>query len=563
MSHQYAFFVSLMFGFLAILSHQATTWKDALNEEKITVHVALRPNNVDVLEHIVNDISNPNSPAYGSYLSVDQINDLVRLNNSELARIKDWFLRSPEINDRTTVQLYADAVRITGPKSSMYRMFRPGNGTFYVPESVRDLVVFVTGLEDRNVSRPNTIRFADDSVDPGIVGREVFQRLYDIPETLVSHKTSIGAMEYEGTSGFSEKDIVTCQQDNSVPNNPVPRSQIIGVDHFPDTESQLDVQMIAQVAANGSFWYEDYKGWMYSWVVDFFNRKDIPYIVSLSWGWNEAEQCSITTCTNETSKQYVDRTNYEFMKLAARGVTIVVASGDAGSPGRTNEYCSGENNMNPVFPGSSKWVTSVGATYLLEEANLPQEYESPLCKQMACANGTIEQVVWNPAVGWTSGSGFDNYASTPSWQAPEVLEYVNSGVPLPDQQHWNRYGRAYPDVSAIGHNCAVWSGYSGWGTVDGTSCSAPVFASVLAILNDHQVNKGRPRLGFVNPLLYQMYREQHNTFTDITVGNSSCTEAACCGPQYGFVAGEGWDPVAGLGTPRVGNMLRYLDTKFQ
>ena len=57
-----------------------------------------------------------------------------------------------------------------------------------------------------------------------------------------------------------------------------------------------------------------------------------------------------------------------------------------------------------------------------------------------------------------------------------------------------------------------------------------------------------------------MYYTDPLTFNDITVGNSSCTESTCCGPNAGFVASEGWDPVSGLGTPNVDRMLNWLDT---
>ena len=40
---------------------------------------------------------------------------------------------------------------------------------------------------------------------------------------------------------------------------------------------------------------------------------------------------NITQCNNKTSKQYVDRVNIEYMKLAARGITITVSSGDSGA----------------------------------------------------------------------------------------------------------------------------------------------------------------------------------------------------------------------------------------
>ena len=94
---------------------------------------------------------------------------------------------------------------------------------------------------------------------------------------------------------------------------------------------------------------------------------------------------------------------------------------------------------------------------------------------------------------------------------------------------------------------------------DGTSCAAPLFAGLVMILNSHQHSMNRPRLGFLNPLLYQMLEDQPTTFTDIVTGNSTCTEMTCCGEDYGFVATEGWDVVSGLGSPNIQEMIRYLD----
>lgn len=99
-------------------------------------------------------------------------------------------------------------------------------------------------------------------------------------------------------------------------------------------------------------------------------------------------------------------------------------------------------------------------------------------------------------------------------------------------------------------NCAVYSG--AWMTVDGTSCSSPTFAGIVANLNAYQLSQGKPTLGFSNPLFYQMYYDNANTFSDVRVGNSSCTEAECCDSNFGFQAAAGWDPVGGLGTPNVG-----------
>jgi len=78
--------------------------------------------------------------------------------------------------------------------------------------------------------------------------------------------------------------------------------------------------------ANANLWYEDYRGWMYSWAQDFIHRpvSKRPQVVSLSWGWNEQEQCQIALCNN--SKAYVERTNVEFMKMAALGKKFSIPS---------------------------------------------------------------------------------------------------------------------------------------------------------------------------------------------------------------------------------------------
>jgi len=112
----------------------------------------------------------------------------------------------------------------------------------------------------------------------------------------------------------------------------------------------------------------------------------------------------------------------------------------------------------------------------------------------------------------------------------------------------------------LGHYCPIVPGGQVMG-VDGTSCSAPVFAALVALLNDHQVSQGRPKLGFINPVLYKMWADNKKIFHDITQGNNWCTESQCCNSTFGYEAAVGWDPVTGLGTPNFGLMLEWLDAQ--
>jgi tripeptidyl-peptidase-1 len=251
------------------------------------------------------------------------------------------------------------------------------------------------------------------------------------------------------------------------------------------------------------------------------------------------------------------------MKLAVRGITLVVASGDAGSPGRTNEGCDPTMNLiNPVLPGSSPWILSVGATFV-NQNDEQYNYKTPICKEQKCATGLKTQSINFNQTGWTTGSGFGIYLSEwrPKWQKNFVQEYLNSGVFLPDKKNWNINGRGYPDISMVGHNCPVLDGNE-YEMVDGTSCSTPLIAGIIAILNDHQISKGKPKLGFVNPLLYQM-ANQKGIFKKPIETNTYCTETLCCNDQFGFQGSNSlWDPVSGLGEPNVTAMIEYLDNNI-
>lgn len=78
---------------------------------------------------------------------------------------------------------------------------------------------------------------------------------------------------------------------------------------------------------------------------------------------------------------------------------------------------------------------------------------------------------------------------------------------------YNSSGRAFPDVAAIGYNVDIVAG----GTVMpvfGTSISSPVFASVIALINDMLLSEGKSVLGFLNPWLYA----NPSAFNDIETG---------------------------------------------
>ena len=196
------------------------------------------------------------------------------------------------------------------------------------------------------------------------------------------------------------------------------------------------------------------------------------------------------------------------------------------------------------------------------------------------AKGYIPEGAWNQPlddkgntqVGGTGG-GVSTYIAKPTWQK-------GAGIP-------GNAGRYVPDVS---FNASTEYGYFGcmaasqascvlgadgaptgsfrflaWG---GTSASAPSMAGVAAMLNQ----KAGTAQGNLNPTLYSLARTPSNgVFHDITVASSGVTDcsvntASLCnnslpsptsltGGLAGYLVGDGYDPVTGLGSIDVSRLL--------
>lgn len=128
--------------------------------------------------------------------------------------------------------------------------------------------------------------------------------------------------------------------------------------YFPDDvdcgEANLDGQYIMAMGQSVPTIYYSWNiaEWMLQWIMNLLKSHDIADVISISFGGPELYY----------SQSYIDAFNTEAMKLAAMGVTILIASGDDGAP---NYIVRGESNLcgyHADFPSVSPYVTSVGAT---------------------------------------------------------------------------------------------------------------------------------------------------------------------------------------------------------
>ena len=153
----------------------------------------------------------------------------------------------------------------------------------------------------------------------------------------------------------------------------------------------------------------------------------------------------------------------------------------------------------------------------------------------------------------------------PDYQSEVVQAYVDALGEDTYAGLFNRSGRAYPDVAALGDYFVIY--LSGRAVhIGGTSASSPAFAGIVALLNDARLKAGLSPLGFLNPLIYSL---NGYGFNDILNGTSTGTFAAICTQESnadcltgcgttGFNVTEGWDPVTGFGSPNFGVLKDYV-----
>jgi kumamolisin len=246
-----------------------------------------------------------------------------------------------------------------------------------------------------------------------------------------------------------------------------------------------------------------------------------PGIVSISWG--QAEET--------TTAQMLQGLQEILQEAAALGVTVCVAAGDDGSADMEQNVWDDKPHVD--FPASSPYALACGGTTLGASSGPDARVET----------------VWNDgANGGATGGGVSNIFPKPSYQN-------NIHVPPPAVAAG---GRGVPDVSAdadpnTGYNIVVGGQQE---QVGGTSAVAPLYAGLIARINQSLTSGGGNAVGFVNPLIYAQSIPA-GVFHDVTQGNNDIYNDL----DGEFEAGPGWDPCTGLGSVDGANLLAALQAQ--
>lgn len=530
-----------------------------------------------LLERTLDEVSNPKSKRYGQWLSKEEADAIAATPENIAAEVKKWATstgahceRKPEAFSCTgTVksierllngELSTYVNKQNGEKIIRTSMNKPGS----IPTSLAGKVTVLTGLTqlplgDYRAGKMRPFASYTAGADYSIVP-ETLNKLYQHEGADESANSQSGPIEFQNYPAILRSDNDAFATSVGISKWTIPANQTIGTfAPQPAAESALDEQYLVAMSPLASKWYWTVADWQFEFAnqVLSMTNAQVPSVMSISYAWYELDQCDISPgvapCTGVPvpagSAAFVSAVNQLFAKIGARGISLLSASGDSGAHGRTDSGCT-DPKTRPDYPAASPYVTAVGATEL-SGGTTGTAFKAPICKStLKCADGGTEVVASRKTISFfSSGGGFSTLTPQPAWQKAVVAKYLASGAFLPGPNDFNKSNYAFPVLSALGHNYYVEIG-GAVQAVDGTSAATPVISGLITALNGWRIANGKPLLGYLNPLLYQIYDTNPAAFNDVTSGDNACTEGACpCPAKTGFGAAVGYDAVTGLGTP--------------
>ena len=414
--------------------------------------------------------------------------------------------------------------------------YRGRTGPIQIPAQLNGIVEAIFGFDNRPLGRPyirrNHVSVVSRRTATSSYLPTQLAPIYDFPEPAKGSGQTIAIMTFNGALGNSGgsapggyftnllkpffdkvKQAVPAITDVVVHgpgNQPGP-----GTDQDDSTgEVLLDVCVAASLAPKAKFvmYFTEFteQGWVDALTTAVTDTRNRPNVISCSYGNPEDGPAGEILWT----KQAIAKVNEAFQRAAAANITVCCASGDQGSSDGI-----GDGRQHVDFPASSPWALGCGGTRVI-----------------AVDNVITSETVWNDGPDSAGGGGISAVFPLPSYQAnSSVPASVNAG---------HRLGRGVPDVSGLADpetGVLVASPDGSLQTVGGTSATAPLWAALIARLNEAL---GKP-VGFLNPAIY--HSANRRVLRDIVSGDNGS-----------YAARPGWDACTGLGSPNGALLLNAL-----
>ena len=344
------------------------------------------------------------------------------------------------------------------------------------------------------------------------------QTAYEFPPQWNGSGMTIGLLEF--SNGYNPNDVTQFWNHFGIA---APSLSFVSVDGTPndngvhayDMEATLDVEWSGAMAPGANLVvYESTAGTtgrsfalsvLHALQYAYRDTVNKPDVLSISYGDGETRFPVSTMQAWDTVAR----------NAAAVGMTIFVASGDEGAYGL---HGPGRKICHVDAPANCPHMVAAGGTHLVLDSQGHIAVET----------------------GWTdtnhngaSGGGISQVFGVPSYQ---------EGITLPLKPGFQP-GRGVPDVAM---NADPDTGYAiffqgAWTVVGGTSAASPIWAALMAIINQMRMKNQKSSQGYLNPPLYAL--DHAKNFHAITKGNNSYDGVV------GYECTPGWNAVTGWGSP--------------
>jgi pseudomonalisin len=248
-------------------------------------------------------------------------------------------------------------------------------------------------------------------------------------------------------------------------------------------------------------------------------------VMSLSYG----------TCEQDMGASELAFYNDLWEQAASEGISVFVASGDAGAAGCSSGSDSAGTSTAVNGLCSSPYSTCVGGTEFDEGSDTAEYWSAANSTSNGSALGYIPEVVWNESAAnggtgmWASGGGMSTVYPQPAWQAEMSGTGAANGM------------RAVPDVAlaSADHDGYILVENGMQWVASGTSVTAPAFAGLMALVIEKQDGAWQ---GNANSRLYALSGADDNPFHTTRSGNNTVPGVngyAASGNPYNLATGLG------------------------
>src|SRR6266850_949259 len=554
---------------------------DLFTMERITMMLKPSDSQQVALDAFLRQQQDPSSQNYHRWLTPEEFADRFGLTVNDYSRTVAWLQNQGLTIDETARG--RNWVTFTGSARQVETAFGVEiheyavNGTPHyatatepsVPRALSDIVLGFRSLDNfrpkhRMVSKP---KFTSSTTGNHFLTADDFATIYDLKRLYSNGIDGTGqTIAVMGQTDIQLADIETFRSLSGLPaSNPtvilVPGSRDPGFVSSEIGEADLDIQWSGAVARGATIIYVNSNNGAFD-SLQYAVGQILAPVISISYGdceanWSSSEMAALAAITQQGN---------------AEGITIAAAAGDGGPADCDSDFSGRLTARLGMFvdaPASLPYVTGVGGTTLSETGSawssadqtfgdffrkkLPNVWAGANNSDNGSALSYIPETAWNDTlmdgVLASTGGGRSVLFPKPEWQQA-------NGVP-------NDNARDVPDIAfaaSADHDgylsCSQGSCANGFRATDGsllvvggTSVGAPVFAGIVALMNQATSS----RQGNVNPVLYALSIRASAAFHDVNQGGNavpcSVGSPGCSGDgSMGFAAASGYDLTTGLGS---------------